>query len=163
MRVGIGFDIHSFAEGRRLVLGGVEYEGEVGLQGHSDADVVIHAVIDALLGAAALGDIGQHFPDDDERWRDASSIEMLRAVRRLLEAENYQPVNVDVSVVAERPRLSPKVEAMRRNLAGVLGIGPEFISIKATTAEKLGAIGRAEGIAAWAIALVDRVQEPDLP
>jgi 2-C-methyl-D-erythritol 2,4-cyclodiphosphate synthase len=136
MRVGIGFDIHSLAEGRRLVLGGVEFEGEVGLQGHSDADVVIHAVIDALLGAVALGDIGQHFPDDDER---------------------------DVSVVAERPRLSPKVEAMRGNLAAVLGIGPEFISIKATTAEKLGTIGRAEGIAAWAVALVDRVQAPDLP
>jgi 2-C-methyl-D-erythritol 2,4-cyclodiphosphate synthase len=163
MRVGIGFDIHSFAKGRRLVLGGVEFEGEVGLQGHSDADVVIHAVIDALLGAAALGDIGQHFPDDDERWRDVSSVEMLRAVRRLLEAENYQTVNVDVSVAAERPRLSPRVEAMRGTLAGVLGIGPEFISIKATTAEKLGAIGRAEGIAAWAVALVDRVQLPDLP
>ena len=163
MRVGLGYDIHRFAEGRRLVLGGVEFEGEVGLLGHSDADVLTHAVIDALLGAVGMGDIGEHFPDTDERWRDASSMEMLRAVRQMLEADNYQPVNVDVSLAAERPRLSPGVEAMRRNLASMLGIAPSFVSIKATTAEGLGAIGRTEGIAAWAVALVDRVQEPDLP
>jgi 2-C-methyl-D-erythritol 2,4-cyclodiphosphate synthase len=163
MRVGVGFDVHAFAEGRRLVLAGVEFEGEVGLQGHSDADVLTHAVIDALLGAAGLGDIGQHFPDTEERWRDASSLAMLADVRHLLEAENYQPVNIDVSIVAERPRLSSRVEAMRQALARVLGIGPSFISIKATTAEGLGALGRSEGIAAWAVALIDRVRGPDLP
>jgi 2-C-methyl-D-erythritol 2,4-cyclodiphosphate synthase len=163
MRVGTGFDIHPFAEGRRLVLAGVEFEGEEGLAGHSDADVLTHAVIDALLGAAGLGDIGQHFPDSDERWRDASSIEMLAAVRRMLEAENYQPVNVDVAVVAERPRISARADAMRESLAAVLGIGPGFVSIKATTAEGLGALGRAEGIAAWAVALIDRMRSPELP
>ncbi len=163
MRVGLGFDIHRFAEGRRLVLGGVAFEGEVGLLGHSDADVVTHAIIDALLGAAGLGDIGQHFPDSDPKWSDASSLEMLRTVRSMLEAENYQPVNVDVSVATERPRLLPRVDAMRESLASVLGIAPSFVSIKATTAEGLGAIGRSEGICAWAAALVDRVQEPDLP
>ncbi len=163
MRVGVGFDIHPFAKGRRLVLAGVEFEGEVGLQGHSDADVVTHAVIDALLGAAGLGDIGQHFPDSDERWRNASSLGMLGEVRRLLEAENYQPVNVDVSVVAERPRLGPRVDAMCQGLARVLGIAPNFVSIKATTAERLGALGRSEGIAAWAVSLIDRIPGPDLP
>jgi len=163
MRVGIGFDVHRFAAGRRLILAGIEFEGETGLQGHSDADVVTHAVIDALLGAAGMGDIGQHFPDSEERWRDASSLEMLTVVRRALEAENYQVVNVDVSVVAERPRLSTRAQAMREKLASVLGIGPEFVSIKATTAESLGALGRAEGIAACASALVDRMRSPALP
>lgn len=163
MRVGIGFDIHGFAEGRRLVLGGVEFPGERGLQGHSDADVLTHAVMDALLGAAGLGDIGQHFPNSEERWRDASSLEMLSTVVGMLEAENYQPVNVDVSVVAEEPQLSQAVEPIQESLAGVLGIAPTFVSIKATTAEGLGALGRAEGIAAWAVALIDRIQEPKLP
>lgn len=163
MRVGIGFDVHRFGEGRRLVLGGVEFQGETGLLGHSDADVVTHAVIDALLGAAGQGDIGQHFPENEERWRDASSLEMLRAVRRVLESENYQPVNVDVSVVAERPRLGDRSPEMCKNLADALGIAPSFVSIKATTAEGLGALGRAEGLAAWAIAAIDRVQDPGAP
>jgi 2-C-methyl-D-erythritol 2,4-cyclodiphosphate synthase len=163
MRVGTGFDIHAFASGRPLVLAGVRFEGEAGLQGHSDADVVTHAVIDALLGAAGLGDIGQHFPDTDDRWRDVSSLEMLAAVLKMLEAENYQPVNVDVAVAAERPRLGPRVAEMRESLASVLGISPSFLSIKATTAEGLGAIGRSEGICAWAVALIDRVSEPDRP
>lgn len=163
MRVGIGFDIHAFAEGRRLVLAGIDFEGDEGLQGHSDADVLTHAVIDALLGAAGMGDIGQHFPDTDERWRDASSLAMLAEVRSRLEDENYQPVNVDVSIVAERPHLAPKVNTMREMLARVLGIGPDSVSIKATTAERLGALGRSEGIAAWAVALIDRVPESDLP
>lgn len=163
MRVGTGFDIHGFASGRPLVLAGVQFEGEAGLQGHSDADVVTHAVIDALLGAAGLGDIGQHFPDTDDRWRDVSSLDMLAAALNMLEAENYQPVNVDVAVAAERPRLGPRVAEMRERLASVLGISPSFISIKATTAEGLGAIGRSEGICAWAVALIDRVSEPDRP
>jgi 2-C-methyl-D-erythritol 2,4-cyclodiphosphate synthase len=163
MRIGIGFDVHRFGEGRRLVLAGVEFEGELGLQGHSDADVLSHAVIDALLGAAALGDIGQHFPDSDPRWRDASSLELLRSVVHRLEAEGYQPVNVDVSLVAERPRIASRVELMRERLASVLGIAPRHISVKATTAEGMGALGRAEGIAAWAVALIERVQAPDFP
>lgn len=163
MRVGIGFDIHRFGEGRRLVLGGVEFEGETGLVGHSDADVVTHAVIDALLGAAGLGDIGRHFPNTDDRWRDASSLEMLAAVLEMLEVENYQPVNVDATVVAERPQLGPRIAAMRETLAGVLGISPGLVSVKATTAENMGALGRAEGIAAWAVALIDRIREPQVP
>ncbi len=125
--------------------------------------MVTHAVIDALLGAAGLGDIGRHFPDSDERWRDASSLEMLGSVRQMLEAENYQPVNVDVSLAAEHPRLGSRVEGMRERLASALGIDPRFVSIKATTAEGLGAVGRAEGIAAWAVALIDRVREPEMP
>jgi len=163
MRIGIGFDVHRFGEGGKLVLGGVEFEGEAELVGHSDADVVTHAVIDALLGAAALGDIGQHFPPDDERWRDASSLDLLRTVRTLLEGEGYQPVNVDVSLVAERPRIAEKAGVMRRRLAAALGIGPGAVSVKATTAEGLGVIGRGEGIAAWAVALVNRVDEPGSP
>ncbi|UCC85186.1 MAG: 2-C-methyl-D-erythritol 2,4-cyclodiphosphate synthase [Gemmatimonadota bacterium] len=163
MRVGIGFDVHRFAEGRRLILAGVEFEGAMGLEGHSDADVVTHAVIDALLGAAGLGDIGTHFPDTEERWRDASSMEMLTTVRRLLEDENYQAVNLDVAVVAEGPRLAANVEAMRESLASALRIGPGFVSIKATTAEGLGALGRSEGIGAWAVALIDRMRSPELP
>lgn len=163
MRVGIGFDIHRFGQGRRLVLGGVEFEGEPGLLGHSDADVVTHAVIDALLGAAGQGDIGRHFPDSDERWRDASSLDMLDAVRRMLEADNYQAVNVDVALAAERPRVESSVDRMRERLADCLGIDPHFVSVKATTAEGLGAVGRVEGIAAWAVALIDRVREPGSP
>ncbi len=163
MRVGIGFDIHSFGEGRRLILGGVEFDDVPGLLGHSDADVLTHAVIDALLGAAGLGDIGQHFPDTDEQWRGVSSLEMLAQVMRLLEAENYQPVNIDVALVAEQPRVAPHVVEMREKLATAIGISPGHVSIKATTAERLGALGRSEGIAAWAVALIDRVREPDFP
>jgi 2-C-methyl-D-erythritol 2,4-cyclodiphosphate synthase len=163
MRTGIGFDVHRFEEGRRLVLAGIEFPGEIGLLGHSDADALTHAVIDALLGAAALGDIGRHFPPDDERWRDASSLELLRRVRAILEGEGYQPVNIDVSLVAERPRIGPKVDAMRQKLASALGISAEAVSIKATTAEGLGAIGRVEGVAAWAVALVDRMDDTGSP
>lgn len=163
MRVGIGFDIHPYEGGRRLVLAGEEFDAEVGLAGHSDADVVTHAVIDALLGAAAMGDIGQHFPDDDERWKDARSLDMLGAVRHLLEAANFQTVNIDVAVVAEAPRIAPRVDRMRENLGAALGIAPSRVSIKATTAEGLGTIGRGEGVAAWAVALIDRVTVPGSP
>lgn len=163
MRTGIGFDVHRFDDGRRLVLGGVEFPDEVGLLGHSDADALTHAVIDALLGAAALGDIGRHFPPEDERWRDASSLDLLRTVRTMLEGDGYQPVNIDVSLVAERPHIGPRVDAMREKLASALGIGVQAVSIKATTAEGLGAIGRVEGIAAWAVALVDRMDDTGSP
>ena len=148
-RLGIGYDSHRFAEGRRLVLGGVEVPHEQGLAGHSDADVLTHAVIDALLGAAGLGDLGTLFPDDDERWRDADSVDMLRVAIGQLPG---RPVNVDATVVCERPRLEPHRGEMERRLAGVLSAP---VSVKATTNEGMGAIGRGEGIACIAVALVE--------
>ena len=157
MRVGIGYDSHSFAPGRPLVLGGVRIPFEVGLAGHSDADVVAHAVTDALLGAAALGDIGTHFPPEDERWRDADSMALLRAAVRLLAEGNYQVVNVDVTVVAESPRLRPHVQAMRERLADAIGIAPANVSVKGKTNERMGWIGRGEGIAGMAVALIDAI------
>lgn len=148
VRVGIGYDSHRFAEGRRLVLGGVEIPHDRGLAGHSDADVVIHAVIDAMLGACGAGDIGSRFPADQERWRDADSIELLATVLDEIEAT---PLNVDVTVICEQPRLGPHREAIGSRLGGVLGAP---VSVKATTNEGMGAIGRGEGIAAIAVALV---------
>jgi 2-C-methyl-D-erythritol 2,4-cyclodiphosphate synthase len=149
VRSGIGYDSHRFAAGRRLVLGGVEVDHETGLAGHSDADVVTHAVIDALLGAAGLGDLGTHFPADEERWRDADSLDLLRTVLGLLDG----PVaNVDVTVICERPRLDAHREQMQANLATALGAP---VNVKATTNEGMGWIGRGEGIAAIAIALLD--------
>jgi 2-C-methyl-D-erythritol 2,4-cyclodiphosphate synthase len=149
MRVGIGYDSHRFAKRRRLVLGGVEIDHPVGLTGHSDADVVTHALIDALLGAAGLGDLGTHFPPDDERWRDADSLDMLRTVLGLLPG----PVrNADLSVIAEQPRLGDHRDEMQRNLTAVLGAP---VSVKATTNEGMGFVGRGEGIACFAIVLVD--------
>jgi 2-C-methyl-D-erythritol 2,4-cyclodiphosphate synthase len=158
MRVGIGYDSHRFAAGRRLVLGGVDIPHEHGLEGHSDADAVAHAVTDALLGAAGLGDIGTHFPPSDERWRDADSLELLRRALRLLEERNYQVVNVDVSVMCEAPRIAPHVNAMRERLAGALGIAPSHVSIKGKTNEGMGWIGRGEGVAAVAVALIDSIE-----
>jgi 2-C-methyl-D-erythritol 2,4-cyclodiphosphate synthase len=148
-RVGIGYDSHRFAAGRRLVLGGVEVPHELGLEGHSDADVLAHAVTDAVLGAAGLGDIGTHFPPSEERWRDADSIELLRAVAGLIEGT---VVNVDATVICEEPKLGPHRAEMERLLSEALG-GP--VSVKATTNEGMGAIGRGEGIAAMAVALVE--------
>ncbi|HEX6939141.1 MAG TPA: 2-C-methyl-D-erythritol 2,4-cyclodiphosphate synthase [Longimicrobiales bacterium] len=159
MRVGIGYDSHRFAEGRRLVLGGVEVPHAQGLAGHSDADAVAHAVTDAILGAAALGDIGTYFPPTDPQWRDADSIALLRAAVRLLEEQNYRVVNVDVTVVCEAPRLARHVPAMRERLAAALGIGPQQVSVKGKTNEGMGWIGRGEGIAAMAVALVDSIDE----
>jgi 2-C-methyl-D-erythritol 2,4-cyclodiphosphate synthase len=149
LRIGIGYDSHRFAAGRRLLLGGVEIEHEAGLEGHSDADVLTHAVIDALLGAGGLGDLGTHFPPDDEQWRDADSIDLLRTVVGMLGG----PVaNVDVSVICESPRLGPHRAEMERNLADTVGAP---VSVKATTNEGMGFVGRGEGIAAIAVALVD--------
>jgi 2-C-methyl-D-erythritol 2,4-cyclodiphosphate synthase len=148
MRVGIGYDSHRFMPGRRLVLGGVEIEHDAGLKGHSDADVITHAVIDALLGAAGLGDLGTHFPPDDETWRDADSLDLLRAVIGMLEG----PVaNVDVSVICEAPKLGPHRAEMERNLGEAVGAP---VSVKATTNEGMGFIGRGEGIACMAVALI---------
>jgi 2-C-methyl-D-erythritol 2,4-cyclodiphosphate synthase len=152
-RVGIGFDTHRLEAGRRLVLGGVEIEGsEAGLAGHSDADVLTHAVIDALLGAAGMGDIGQHFPDTDERWRDADSIELLRAVRDMLRDAGHTPANVDATVACELPKLAPFRDDMRTRIAEAAGLAPAAVNVKFTTGERMGFVGRGEGIAALAIA-----------
>jgi 2-C-methyl-D-erythritol 2,4-cyclodiphosphate synthase len=154
-RIGHGFDVHALVTGRPLILGGVLIEHSRGLDGHSDADVVTHAVMDALLGAARLPDIGVHFPPDDERFRDANSIDLLKQVRALvLEAEVSKIVNVDVTIVAQSPKLAMHLTAMRRNLAAALEVTGDRVNVKATTTEKLGCIGREEGIAAEAVCLI---------
>ncbi|HEY3083560.1 MAG TPA: 2-C-methyl-D-erythritol 2,4-cyclodiphosphate synthase [Chloroflexota bacterium] len=155
VRVGIGYDVHRLVPGRRLVLGGVEFESEVGLDGHSDADVALHALCDALLGAAALGDIGQHFPPSDECWRGADSLGLLGRVVEILAERGYRPGNVDLTIVAERPRIGPRVGDMRARIAGALGVGVEAVSVKATTNEGIGFVGRGEGIAALATAIIE--------
>jgi len=155
LRAGIGFDTHRLEAGRRLILGGVEIaESEAGLAGHSDADVLTHAVIDALLGAAGMGDIGRHFPDTDERWRDADSIELLKAVRQMLSDAGYNPVNVDATVACEEPKLAPFGDEMRTRLADAAGLEQSAVNVKFTTGEKMGFVGRGEGIAALAIATI---------
>jgi 2-C-methyl-D-erythritol 2,4-cyclodiphosphate synthase len=155
IRTGIGFDVHRFRTGRRLVLGGVTIPHARGLQGHSDADVLAHAVADALLGAVADGDIGQHFPDTDPRWKDADSLDLLAAVAQRVRARAAQIVNVDATVVAEAPRIAPHTDAMRAHLARAMGVSAMSVSVKATTMERMGALGRGEGIAAMAVATVD--------
>lgn len=155
MRAGTGYDVHRLAAGRPLVLGGVRIPHETGLEGHSDADAVTHAIIDALLGAAALGDIGRHFPSGDPQYRDASSLDLLRHAVQLVAEAGYRIVNVDATVVAEAPKLAPHIGAMRAALAAALGIDEGSVSVKATTADGLGLTGRREGIAAFAIALLD--------
>jgi len=156
-RVGIGYDVHRFAPGRALMLGGVDVPHDLGLAGHSDADVLLHAVADALLGAAALGDIGHHFPPDDPRVAGADSQVLLREVGRLVAAAGYRPVNIDATVVAEAPTLAPHVPAMRRAIADCLGLTAGDVSVKATTNEGMGFVGRGEGIAALATALIERI------
>jgi 2-C-methyl-D-erythritol 2,4-cyclodiphosphate synthase len=153
-RTGIGYDAHRFADGRRLVLGGIELAHDRGLEGHSDADVLTHAIIDALLGAAGLGDIGQHFPDTDERYRDADSLELLRAAVRMIGERGFAIVNVDATVVIERPHVSPVRDRIRSSLAGALGLPVERVNVKATRGEGMGFVGREEGAAAIAIATV---------
>jgi 2-C-methyl-D-erythritol 2,4-cyclodiphosphate synthase len=155
MQTGLGYDCHRFAAGRRLVIGGVEIPHDRGLEGHSDADVLAHAVIDALLGAAALGDIGQHFPDTDERYRDADSIQLLRTTVRLLSDRRHLIKHVDATVLLERPKLSPFRERIRASLADALGLDLEHVNIKATRGEGMGFVGSGEGAAALAIATVE--------
>jgi 2-C-methyl-D-erythritol 2,4-cyclodiphosphate synthase len=157
-RSGIGYDCHRFAAGRPLILGGVEIPHDRGLEGHSDADALTHAIIDALLGAAALGDIGQHFPDTDERYKDASSLKLLEETVEMLNGSGFAVVHIDATVLLERPRLSPATEEMREKLARALGINIDRINIKATRGEGMGFIGREEGIAALAIATVDEIE-----
>jgi 2-C-methyl-D-erythritol 2,4-cyclodiphosphate synthase len=153
-RTGIGYDVHRFQEKRRLVLGGVEIAHTHGLAGHSDADVLLHAIADALLGAVALGDIGQHFPPDDPHWRDMDSREIVTKAVALLREAGYGPVNIDATVIAEVPKLLPHATAMRRAIAGMTGLDAGDVSLKATTNEQMGFVGRREGIAAIAVATV---------
>ena len=154
MRIGVGYDVHRLVAGRPLILGGVEIPHDKGLDGHSDADVLIHAIIDALLGAAALGDIGQHFPDTEEQWRGADSRELLRAVGERIAEAGYVVANIDATVVLQRPKLRPHIDAMRRVLAELLGVEVQQVSVKATTGEKMGFVGREEGAAAHAVCLL---------
>lgn len=159
MRVGMGYDVHRLVEGRDLILGGVKIEHSLGLLGHSDADVLIHAIMDALLGAAALGDIGKHFPDTDEKYKGISSMKLLEHVKELIEEEGYVIENIDATIIAQRPKLRPYMEEMEENIAKVLKIEKNQINLKATTEEKLGFTGREEGIAAQAICSLAGIYE----
>lgn len=159
LRIGHGYDIHRLVEGRPLILGGVTIDHCLGLEGHSDADVLVHALMDALLGALALGDIGRYFPPDDPQWRGANSLELLQQVAALVRERGWRVVNVDTVLVAERPRLRPHIAAMAANMATRLGISPDCVGVKATTNEKLGPEGREEGISCSAVALL--VHDPD--
>lgn len=160
MRIGFGYDSHRFDPARRLILGGVAIPGAPGLAGHSDGDAVAHAVMDALLGAAGAGDIGTHFPPDDPRWKDADSMVLLARTARLLAGRGYRVVNVDVTIVCEKPRIAPHARAMGERLAAAMEIDSGQVSIKAKTNEGLGWVGAGEGLAAWAVALVEsRVDE----
>lgn len=155
MRVGTGYDLHPLKAGRELILGGVHIEHSAGLDGHSDADVLTHAVIDALLGAAGLGDIGAHFPPDDARYRGASSLDLLSEAERVVATAGYRVINVDSTVIAQAPRLQPHLEQMAHNIARRLGLDHAAVSVKATSPEGIGSLGAGEGIAAQAVALID--------
>lgn len=154
IRIGHGYDVHQLTSDRKLILGGVEIEYEKGLLGHSDADVLVHAIIDSLLGAAALGDIGTHFPDTDEKYKDADSLELLRHVCTLIAEKGYSVSNIDATVIAQAPKLKPFIPQMRKNIADTMQIDIDQINIKATTEEKLGFTGRKEGISAHSVALI---------
>lgn len=157
MRVGMGYDVHKLVEGRKLIIGGVEIPYEKGLLGHSDADVLVHAVMDALLGAAALGDIGQHFPDTDEKYKGADSIILLKEVGKMLDKENFIIENIDATIIAQKPKMAPHIMSMRKNIAGALGIQLNQVNVKATTEEGLGFTGSGEGISSQAICSISPV------
>ncbi len=159
MRVGTGYDVHKLVEGRKLILGGVEIPYEKGLLGHSDADVLLHAIMDALLGAAAMGDIGLHFPDSDPAYKGADSMELLRHVVRLLNDKGYAINNVDATVIAQAPKLRPYIDQMKKNIAENLQVSEECVNVKATTEEHLGFTGRGEGISTQAIASIRKISE----
>ncbi|MBR2846974.1 MAG: 2-C-methyl-D-erythritol 2,4-cyclodiphosphate synthase [Clostridia bacterium] len=156
MRIGNGYDVHKLTENRKLILGGVDIPYEKGLLGHSDADVLVHAVMDALLGAAALGDIGQHFPDSDDKYKGISSLKLLGFVKDLLHENGYEIVNIDSIVVAQAPKLAPHIPEMRKNIADVLEMDISDINVKATTTEKLGFTGRKEGISSYAVCIINK-------
>lgn len=157
MRVGLGYDVHKLVEGRSLILGGVKIPYEKGLLGHSDADVMVHAIMDALLGAASLGDIGKHFPDTDERYKGISSMELLRHVGELLEEHLYVIGNIDATIIAQRPKMAPYIQKMRENIAQILGIEVDQVNVKATTEEGLGFTGTGEGISSQAICSIEKI------
>ncbi|MBQ2387717.1 MAG: 2-C-methyl-D-erythritol 2,4-cyclodiphosphate synthase [Clostridia bacterium] len=156
LRIGHGYDAHRFAENRELILGGVKIEYELGLLGHSDADVLAHAISDALFGAAALGDIGTHFPDSDERYKGADSMMLLEKTGEILRLDGYKVVNIDATVLAQKPKLAPHILAMRENIANKLGLSLDCVSVKATTEEGMGFTGRLEGIAAHCVCLIEK-------
>jgi 2-C-methyl-D-erythritol 2,4-cyclodiphosphate synthase len=157
IRIGHGFDVHAFAEGRQLIIGGVEIPYERGLLGHSDADVLLHAICDAMLGAAALGDIGKHFPDSDPRFKGIDSRKLLRHVAELLDGRGWKVGNVDATIIAQAPKMAPHIAAMREHIAEDIGIAADLVNVKATTTERLGFTGREEGIAAEAVCLITKV------
>lgn len=154
IRVGHGFDVHRLVEGRKCIICGVDIPSPVGLLGHSDADVALHALADALLGAATAGDIGKHFPDTDERWKGANSRMLLRAVVDIVADQGYKPTNADITIIAQAPKMAPHIEEMRQNVAADLGLDVSRVSVKATTTERLGFTGRGEGVAAEAVVLI---------
>jgi len=158
MRIGQGFDVHQLVEGRKLIIGGVEIPYHLGLLGHSNADVLLHAICDALLGAAALGDIGRHFSDSDPRYKGIDSRELLRETMRLLREQGYNLVNLDTTIVAQAPKMAPHIPTMVANIAEDLGVAPSCVNVKATTTEKLGYTGRGEGIAAQAVCLLEKAK-----
>ena len=158
MRIGHGYDVHKLVEGRKLILGGVEVPHDLGLLGHSDADVLVHAVMDALLGAAALGDIGGLFPDTDPKYKGADSMALLAEVCRLIGEKGYNISNIDSTVIAQKPKLKPFIDQMKKNIADVCGIDEECVNVKATTEEKLGFTGRMEGISAHAVCLICKAE-----
>ena len=158
MRVGMGYDVHKLVEGRDLIMGGVKIDYEKGLLGHSDADVLLHAISDALLGAAALGDIGKHFPDNDEKYKGASSIMLMERVAEILADNHYVISNVDSTIIAQKPKMAPHIQKMRENIANALGIEIDLVSVKATTEEGLGFTGEGLGISAQAVALITKVE-----
>ncbi len=157
MRIGHGFDVHPFKEGRDLILGGVTIPWKNGLAGHSDADALVHAICDALLGAASEGDLGRHFPDDDQKFKDMSSLFFLSEILKLLQSKNLSVINIDTTVVAEKPKLKPFIPSMEANIADALNVPLETVNIKATTTEGLGYTGRGEGIAAQAVVLLEKI------
>jgi 2-C-methyl-D-erythritol 2,4-cyclodiphosphate synthase len=161
MRVGMGYDVHRLVENRKLILGGVDIPYEKGLLGHSDADVLLHAIMDALLGAAALGDIGKHFPDTDEKYKGADSMQLLKEVGRLIDKENMLVGNIDATVIAQKPKLAPYIDSMRTNIAQCLGIDKNQVNVKATTEEGLGFTGDGSGISAQAVCLLETVDNFD--
>ena len=157
IRIGHGYDVHKLVEGRRLILGGVDIPYEKGLLGHSDADVLLHAISDALLGAAALGDIGKHFPDTDSAYKDADSLVLLSQVNKIINSAGYKVSNVDATVIAQAPKLAPHIESMRKNIAYALSADLNDVSVKATTEERLGFTGRGEGISAHAVCIIEKI------
>lgn len=157
MRIGFGYDVHQLVNGRKLIIGGVKIPHEKGLLGHSDADVLIHSIMDSILGALALGDIGKHFPDTDPRYKDISSLKLLQTVYNIMEQQGYRIGNIDATIATEKPRLAPYIEMMRKNISKILNTSIVNINIKATTTEELGFVGRKEGISTYAICLLEKI------